>query len=241
MDVTIPAAARAESSISGRRVLDGVFLAGAVVATLWNGFGSGHLAVASKLVPMGALIVRLALALRAAEVDRRMGAALLFGLVASAVGDVVIAYVFVGGIAAFLVAHLAYLAAMGRPRGRPLSHVLAALPAAAIGGTMGWILVAGGRVPAPLLVPVAVYMTVISTMLARAAGRAFVEVRTRGAYLLVAGAAVFVLSDALIALSRWVVDIPYPKLAILATYFAAQRLLVAGVDPAGRPARPAAA
>ena len=46
-----------------------------------------------------------------------------------------------------------------------------ALPAAGIGGGMAWILVGGGRVPAPLLVPVGVYMTVISAMLARATGR----------------------------------------------------------------------
>ena len=232
-------AAAGAPSTSSKRALDAVFVAGAVVATLWNGLGSGHASVASKLVPMGALILRLALALRASEVDRPMGAALLFGLVASSVGDVVIAYVFVGGIAAFLVAHIAYLVAMGRPRGPAPAHLVAALPAAAIGGTMAWLLIAGGRVPAPLLVPVAVYMTVISAMLARATGRAFVEARTRQARFLVAGAAVFVLSDALIALSRWVVDMPYPRLAILATYFAAQRLLVEGVERASARSGPA--
>jgi alkylglycerol monooxygenase len=228
---------RSVAGASPRWLLDGVFLAGAVVATLWNGLGSGHASVASKLVPMGALIAMLALRLRAGEVDRAMAIPLLFGLAASAVGDVVIAYVFVGGIAAFLVAHLAYLAAMRLPRGRAPAHAAAALPAIAIGGSMGWLLVAGGRVPAPLLVPVAVYMTILSAMLARATGRAFVGSRSPESRLLAAGAAMFVLSDSIIALSRWVMDIPYPKLAILATYFAAQRLIVAGADraPEGRP------
>lgn len=212
--------------------LDVAFFAGAALATLWSELAPGDLAVALKLVPMGLLITHLALRLRAAEVARRPAVALLAGLSVSAVGDVVIAYAFIGGIAAFLLAHIAYLVAMGRPRGRAAPHLAGSLPALAVGGTMGWILVAGGRLPPPLEAPVIVYMLVITAMLARAVGRAFVEPRTRASRVFLSGAVLFVTSDALIALSRWVVTIPHPRAAILATYFTAQWLIAAGAEPA---------
>ncbi len=219
-------------AMARRWPLDIAFFVGALVATLWSELAPGDLAVASKLLPMGLLIAHLALRLRAAEVDRRMGLALLAGLVVSAVGDVVIAYLFIGGIAAFLLAHVAYLVAMGLPRGRAAPHLAASVPALLVGGGMGWILLGGGRVPSALSVPVGVYMVVISTMLARATSRAFLAPGTRATRVFLAGAALFVTSDALIALSRWVVTIPHPRAAILATYFAAQWLISAGVEPA---------
>lgn len=215
-----------------RWALDIAFVLGAAAATLWSDLSPGNLAVGLKLVPMGLLIVHLVVRLRAGEVDRRMAIALLAGLGASSIGDVVIAYVFVGGIGAFLLAHVAYLAAMGRPRGGVLSQLGAAVPALLVGGSMGWILIGGDRVPPALMVPVAIYMIVISAMLARAVARAFVQPRTRAALVFLAGAALFVTSDAWIALSRWVFTIPHSRLLILGTYFAAQRLIVGGAEPA---------
>ena len=210
--------------------LDLGFFVGAVAATSWGDLWPGDLAVALKLVPMGLLIAKVALCLRAREIERRMAFALLAGLLVSAVGDVVIAYVFVGGIAAFLLAHVAYLVAMGAPRGRPAHQLLASVPALLVGGSMGWILLVGGRVPAALTVPVAVYMVVISAMLARAAGRAVLDPRTRESRIFLAGAALFVTSDSLIALSRWVITIPHPRAAILSTYFLAQFLISEGAE-----------
>jgi uncharacterized membrane protein YhhN len=204
---------------------------GATLAALWAQIAPGDVAVALKLVPMSLLMVHLALRLRAGEVERRMAVALLAGLVASTVGDVVIAYRFIGGIAAFLLAHVAYLVAMGRPRGRAALQLAAALPALAVGGTMGWILVGGGHLPSPLRVPVLVYMAVITSMLARAVARGFVHPATRAARVFFAGAALFVTSDTLIALSRWVVDIPYRHVAIMGTYFVAQWLISTGAEP----------
>lgn len=216
-----------------RAALDVAFVASAAVATAWNDLSPGHAAVAVKLAPMAILIARLARALRSGEVEPRMGTALLFGLAASTIGDVVLPYRFVGGLGAFLVAHLAYLVAMGRPQDRASSHALAAAPALVVWAAMAWILVGGQRVPRPLLGPVVVYMTVICAMLARALGRALVDVRSPASRVFAAGAAVFVASDALIALSRWVVAIPHPRVAVLVTYYLAQRLLFAGVEAPG--------
>lgn len=216
----------------GGWLFDGLFVAAAAGSSAWNELAQGHASTLSKLVPMGLLIGLVSVRLRRREIDRTMGVALLAGLIVSAVGDVVIVYRFVAGIAAFLLAHLAYLRAMGRPRGPLSRHALSAIPAVLVGGTMAWILVGGDRVPGPLLAPVIVYMTIISAMLGRAAGRAAVDVRTRESRLLLAGAAVFVASDALIALGKWVVTIPFARAWILVTYFAAQRLIVAGAERA---------
>jgi alkylglycerol monooxygenase len=229
------ASAPAPAPVPARRwALDLLFFVGATLAALWAELAPGDVAVALKLVPMGTLIVHLALRLRAGEVARRMAVALLVGLGLSTVGDIVIAYQFLAGIAAFLLAHVAYLVAMGRPRGSAAQNGAAALPALAVGATMGWILVGGGRLPAPMRVPVLVYMIVISAMLARAVARAVVAPRTRASRAFLVGAALFVTSDALIALSRWVVTVPHPHVAILATYFAAQWWISTGAEPAPR-------
>ncbi len=209
-------------------MIDVAFGLAAALATIANHLYPGHVAVALKLLPMGLLIARLAAAIRRDEVEREMGTRILVGFVLSTIGDVVIAYVFAGGIAAFLLAHVAYLAAMGKPRGA-LAHVVASIPAVAVGGTMTLLLLVQGRAPEPLRAPVALYILVISTMLARATGRAIAE-RTRASWLLCAGAAIFVTSDALIAVSRWIAQVPYPRILILATYYVAQRLILAGVE-----------
>jgi uncharacterized membrane protein YhhN len=229
----VPRPSRSSLDAAGpprRGRLDLAFFASAALVTAYNELASGPVGVASKLLPMGLLMASLVLARRAGEVDRDMSGRILAGFVASTIGDVVITVHFVAGIAAFLVAHLAYLAGMGRPRGPVSRHALAAIPALCVGGGMAWILVGGQRVPGPLLIPVVVYMIVISSMLARATGRALVDVRTRRARVFLAGAAIFVLSDALIAFSRWVVALPHPRVAILATYYVAQWLLLQGTE-----------
>ena len=70
-------------------------------------------------------------------------------------------------------------------------------------------------------------------MLARATIRAFVT--RRGlvtSWAMFAGACLFALSDSLIALSRWVLSVPHPEVAILSTYFLAQLLIRIGLSEA---------
>ena len=82
-----------------------------------------------------------------------------------------------------------------------------------------------GGLPAGLRGPVALYVGVIALMAAQAIGRA-TALRNRGAVGLALGAGFFMLSDALLAVNRFVTPLPMAQLGVLATYYAAQILIV---------------
>ncbi len=157
---------------------------------------------------------------------------LLAALVASLAGDVLLMMApgfFVPGLVCFLLAHLAYIAlfrvGVGLwPRRLPLAVTLA------IGAAMYAFLWAGGLPPA-LRLPVGLYVTVIACMAAQAFGRAAV-LRDPASRWVAAGSALFMLSDALLATNRFVLPLPLASLWVLATYYAAQILIVRWVRPA---------
>lgn len=158
--------------------------------------------------------------------------AILAGLLLSLAGDVLLmlpADRFVAGLGAFLLAHLAYLAAFTdrvgwRLRGWPTAAYLAAGAGvlASLWGALG-----------EMRIPVIVYMLVIVTMASQAAGRAL-ALRTRGAAGAAVGAALFVVSDATIAIDRFGGGFGAASLVVMTTYIAAQ-LLIAGSTGAAEP------
>jgi uncharacterized membrane protein YhhN len=182
------------------------------------------LRLAIKTVPLILLLFTTARGLRNDPSPYRI--AVTFGLAASMVGDVWIAINFLGGIAAFFVAHLGYLAAMGVRNVLRPSQAIALLPGLALWGGMFQLLTP--RVPADLFIPVVAYLTVISLMWLRALGRA-IELRQPAAWILFAGATSFVISDSMIAINRWLTPIPYERVAIMATYYAAQWMIARSV------------
>lgn len=143
------------------------------------------------------------------------------GLVASAVGDLLLELPggFLAGLAAFLLAHLAYTAAFvwrGRER-----RLLRALPFAAYGalllaylrpglGAMAW--------------PVAAYTAAISVMMWRAAACLGPGVATAAAAprLALLGALSFAASDSLIALDRFSAQVRGVRYPIILLYWAGQ-------------------
>ena len=151
------------------------------------------------------------------------------GLLASLAGDVALPFEFLAGIGAFLLAHVLYLAAMGLPRARVAVQSLALVPTAAFGVAMFRVL--APRLPAELFVPVVVYLTVISLMFARALGRVLAVPSEVSYVWMLVGAALFVASDSLLALLRWGgLVLPYPHVAVLITYLAAQWAIVKSLD-----------
>lgn len=153
------------------------------------------------------------------------------GLLASLAGDAVIDDTFIGGLAAFFVAHVFYLVAMGLPK-RTMGTFLSKLPALALGGAIWWVLVGSGRAPELLRGPVTAYVAVISIMLGRSIGRAFIDPKDRSARIFFLGAVLFVLSDTLIGVNRWVAPIPLAGVWILATYYTGQFLIFSGSSKA---------
>jgi uncharacterized membrane protein YhhN len=152
---------------------------------------------------------------------------LLAALAGSLAGDVALMFegFFIPGLVAFLLAHLAYIRLFGR--GVPWFADRRSLAAPlAVGATMYAVLWTGG-LPAALRLPVAAYVVVISLMTAQALSRA----RSMGgtpAWTVAVGAALFMVSDSLLAMNKFVTPLPLAQLGVLSTYYAAQCLIVGG-------------
>ncbi|MDR6176465.1 putative membrane protein YhhN [Nocardioides zeae] len=183
------------------------------------------------VVKPAALLALATAALAGGALDSTAGVWLVVALLLGTAGDVLLLgdseRRFLGGLGAFLVGHLAYVACFAT-LGISVSWWLAG-GAVALAGA----LVAGRAVlPATfrsggigLAAPVAAYMLVIGAMLVTAWGT--------GLALVAAGAAVFVASDTVLALDRfarprdWVA--PWPHVAVMVTYHLGQALIVVGV------------
>jgi uncharacterized membrane protein YhhN len=135
---------------------------------------------------------------------------------------------FIPGLASFLVAHLFYIALFHQgvawfPSRR------AVLTTMTVGAAMyAWVW--GGLNDPVLKLAVAAYVSVIALMVAQAIGRA--TVRGDAASKAVAlGACVFMLSDSLIAINRFVQPLPLVSLWVLSCYYLAQLLMVRNARP----------
>lgn len=159
--------------------------------------GSSRLEYLCKPLAMVALV---AVALALDPVSTTMRTWFVVALMLSLVGDVYLMLprdLFVYGLTAFLGAHLAYiggLASYGIDRERLLIGAAAAGGVVALAGLR--IILGVVRTQAAMVVPVAVYMLVIGSMLAAAIGT--------GSATATIGASLFVISDSLIGWSRFV-------------------------------------
>ncbi len=146
----------------------------------------------------------------------------LVALVLCLAGDVFLMLpqdLFVPGLSAFLVGHLAYVGGMVSldvRLGLLLVGVLVVLVAMATLGQR--ILAAVREAEPPLAMPVAAYIVVISAMVATAVGT--------GRPLAIAGAASFYASDSLIAWNRFIGPTAHARAAVMVTYHLGQIGLV---------------
>jgi uncharacterized membrane protein YhhN len=144
-------------------------------------------------------------------------------LVLSLAGDVFLMLpedLFVFGLAAFLLGHIAYIVGMhvdGVEGPRFLVGIVLVMGVLAVVGT---IILRGVRAgPDPKMAgPVVAYMFVISAMVASAIGVGHVTA--------IAGAGLFYVSDALIAWNRFLRETRHARVAIMVTYHLAQAALV---------------
>jgi uncharacterized membrane protein YhhN len=143
------------------------------------------------------------------------------GLIFSLLGDVLLAWpgdLFVFGLGAFLLAHLAYLKAYLSDCKR--LAVLPLMVALALGAVLLGLLISHGL--GPLLVPVIVYGTAISAMLWRALARLGSGVPQRSALLAAGGAVAFVFSDSVIGINRFVSPFNAAPYIIILSYWLGQ-------------------
>lgn len=165
---------------------------------------------------------------------------LIAALGGSLAGDVFLMFpgFFIPGLVSFLVAHLFY-GALFKSGQAWFPHRGALAATLGIGVGMYAFLWAGGLPPA-LRAPVAAYVLVIALMAAQAIGRATV-LRDTPSLLVAVGAGFFMLSDSLLATNRFVTPLPMAQFWVLATYYAAQALIVAGLLRGAARAEPASA
>jgi uncharacterized membrane protein YhhN len=144
-------------------------------------------------------------------------------LVLSLMGDVFLMVpkdLFVFGLGAFLLGHIAYIVGMhveGVDGPRFLVGIVIVMAVLAVLGTAILRGVRAGPDPG-LAGPVVAYMFVISAMVASAIGV--------GNVAAIVGASLFYVSDALIAWNRFVRETPHPHVSIMVTYHLAQIGLV---------------
>ncbi len=171
------------------------------------------------------VVLILLMVLTAEPASARYRAAIVVGLVCSLSGDVFLMLPddrFLPGVASFLLAHLAYLVAFTTGVAFGAAPLLL-LPWAAVGAVMLAVLWHG---LGSMRVPVVVYLVVIVVMAWQAVSRAS-ALGTASTLLAAAGATLFVLSDASLAVNRFRRPFHSAQAVILPTYYAAQ-LLIAG-------------
>jgi len=169
------------------------------------------------------LLLLIGCALTLDPADDAVRAWFVAALVLSLLGDVFLMLprdLFVFGLGSFLLGHVAYIVGMhveGVDGARFMVGIVVVAVALAVLGTRILRGVRAGPDPS-LAGPVVAYMAVISAMVASAIGV--------GDAVLVAGAALFYASDALIAWNRFVSETTHSRVAIMITYHLAQVGLV---------------
>ena len=157
--------------------------------------------------------------------------AILLGLSLSLLGDVLLVLPgdrFVAGLAAFLTAHLAYLAAFtakapfGALPGAFLPYAAAETPI---------LILAWPKFQPRMRFPVMAYTVVLAAMAAQALGQAVLG-PSPPAISAAVGAALFVFSDSALVVNRFVRSFRLSPLVVLTTYYAAQTLIALSVAPA---------
>lgn len=140
-------------------------------------------------------------------------------LVFSLAGDVFLMLpgnYFIPGLASFLVAHIFYIVLLRQGQGWfPSRRALVAV--LAVGATMYGIVWVGLGDPV-LKTAVAAYVTVISLMAAQAIGRAMVQGDAEARWVAL-GACIFMVSDSLIAINKFMTPVALSSLWILATHY----------------------
>ena len=184
---------------------------------------TGHIAMQPAWKTAMALLLARAAWFHRPLVERRW---LVTALLFSALGDLLLAlptltFSFMGGLGAFLLAHLAYLRVLVPLAGDTRPHRLIAC--GAMLGVAGTMLGRFWPNMGPLTVPLAIYVGVLAAM---ACSALVARLPTPLAAL---GALCFAASDMMIGIARFLVPFESFQLGIWWTYAAAQVLLVAGI------------
>ena len=172
-----------------------------------------------KLIPM-ILIIFLALTTRSLF-SRTYKRIVIMGLVVSMIADGVL-YWFMIGLVTFFIAHLFYISAFRHIARKPMP-VWAAIPLLLYGMAMAIWLAGSQFMDGEIVLSIAIiaYISVITTM-------GWMAIRTR-LPLAIIGAILFIFSDSVLAIDRFVYEIPSRDALVMISYYAAQVFIAASV------------
>lgn len=128
---------------------------------------------------------------------------------------------FMFGLGSFLITHLFYIFVFSRNRLK--ANLIARISLLSFSVLMLFIL--QNHISNSLLIPIVFYMITITIMSISASERI---TNTESYRLVFMGAILFVLSDSLIAIDKFVMPIPFPTFLIMSTYILAQYLICVG-------------
>ncbi|XP_030080806.1 lysoplasmalogenase-like protein TMEM86A [Drosophila hydei] len=170
-----------------------------------------------KCLPIVALMFYVLIKGFSLKKQYRRSQLILLGLVFSCGGDALLnVNLFPFGMVSFGVAHIFYMSAFGW---HPLKWVIGVCLYVPV---VVFIVLVHKYLDDILVIGVPIYCVLIITMLWRSLARA-VDAKSLLAILCAFGAVLFVISDALIAVTMFLsVDLPSPRLQIMITYYAAQ-------------------
>lgn len=154
--------------------------------------------------------------------DKIMLAALVFSLG----GDVLLMIreynLFIFGLGSFLLAHVCYIIVFSkRNKLNSFARILLAMY------VLAFVYFLRGYIPEGLFVPILLYALTIATMGIRASERQTDSPKSYQFVLI--GAILFIISDSLIAINKFVEPLPQSTLLIMGTYVLAQYLIVKGI------------
>lgn len=170
-------------------------------------------------------------------------------LIFSMAGDVFLMFLreelFVFGLASFLLAHVLYIVAFFKSNSfgmkvLPLGGKLVfALPYAFF--VTGFLFILKDHILSkpetqPMFIPVMVYAIVIGSMGIFASWRVS-GTNQNSFYMVLGGALLFIASDSMIAINKFVQPLPYASILIMSTYISAQYFIVRGMMIHTPPAR----
>ena len=173
--------------------------------------------------PLTMLLIILIALLANEPPSRRYKAAIIVGLLFSLAGDILLIQVldtFILGLLSFLAAQVIYTYAFRA--GRPFKFNLLVVLPFAVYGVLIYVLLKPGL--DGMALPVAAYIVVIMVM-AWQAWDQWDDVRRRWALLAFVGALLFIFSDSLLALNRFLEPFAAARALTLTTYFSAQWLI----------------
>ncbi len=155
----------------------------------------------------------------------------LLALIFSLTGDILLMFVgtsanfFIGGLIAFLLAHIMYILTFIKKRNKtinPLFIIITLL----IYATGIFYLIKDGL--GDMQIPVLLYLTVILTMVVMAWLRKG-KISNKSYYLVVVGALFFMISDSVLSINKFYQSFASAGLIIMFTYALAQYLIVMGI------------